>query len=76
MKRTHGEVMEDFLTLVYNLSPENLSCDGELSPQEVEMRARQINVSWKKLEKEINSSMTQDSVYDWDRERGKKMKLK
>jgi len=38
-KRSEAEIMDDILSVYCCLSPENLSCDGELPPAQVRKRA-------------------------------------
>lgn len=54
---------QKFLSLVCQLSPENLSCDGELSRAEIQARQRAILRDWSRLEKEVGRKVTETEVY-------------
>lgn len=58
--------MERFVRLLGDLSPENLSCDGELSRAQINRKLLLIKKEWKELEKELGKKMTEDDVYCWD----------
>jgi hypothetical protein len=60
------EVKKAFLDLACRISPENLSCDGELSQTQVRARLSQIQREWKALEKQIKMKVSEDMVWDWD----------
>lgn len=62
MRRT-VEIMDDFNDLTCRLSPENLTCDGELSRTEVNRRLAQIRKEWKALEKEIGYKVSEEDVF-------------
>jgi hypothetical protein len=55
-----------FLSMACDLSPENLSCDGELSRSEVNARYHSIMRDWRKLEEEIGFEVTENEVFDAD----------
>ena len=56
---------EQFETLVSRLSPENISCDGEISRTQVNARYRQIMKEWKQLEKAVGRKVSQAEVETW-----------
>jgi hypothetical protein len=58
-------VMEKFAVLVQEMSPENLTCDGELSQSRVNQKWKKLNKQWGKLEKELGRTITEDEVWDW-----------
>lgn len=68
MARTKDEIMENFVDLACDLSPENLWCDGEASGEEVEEKLKSINESWKDLETEIGHKVTEDDAWNWHSE--------
>ena len=74
MKRDNDTIMSDFLNLSIDLSPENLTCDGELSQKEVNKRYDNIKKNWAKLESEIEKSVTEDEVWAWDNKQRRKIK--
>jgi len=58
-------IMQRFLVLLHQLSPESLSCDGELSKKQVEKKRRLLMARWKKLEKQLGRPMTANEVWLW-----------
>lgn len=63
-----NEQKQRFIDLVCALSPENLSCDGELSYRQVREREASLRSQWETLEIEVGRSVSEDEVYDWLRE--------
>jgi hypothetical protein len=59
------EIKEKFLNLACQLSPENLTCDGELSRSQVKERYKSIMVEWHKLEDELGREVTEDELYGY-----------
>jgi len=53
-----------FSSLLSQLSPENLSCDGELSRQQINFRKQVIKKEWEHLETALGHKVTEDQVYD------------
>lgn len=62
-------ILDLFLSLCAQLSPENISCDGELSAAQVQVRQREILRKWKALETYVGRPVTEDEVYGHDRTR-------
>jgi hypothetical protein len=60
-----NEIMNLLVDLAIKLSPENLTCDGELSKSQVQIRLRQIRAEWKQLEKQLRRSITESEVWVW-----------
>ncbi len=58
------EQFEKFLTLATSLSPENLSCDGELPPAEIRRKVRWLSREWASAEREVGRKVTEDEVWD------------
>lgn len=54
---------EKFLNLACQLSPENLTCDGELSQRQVRARYSALTKEWKCLEKQVGRKVTEDEVW-------------
>ena len=69
MKRTNDEIMSDFIRLASALSPENLHCDGEASPQQVKNKLKSINASWDNLEEEIGYTVTEEEAWRYSAEK-------
>lgn len=59
------ELKAVFLQLVSDLSPENLSCDGELTNAQVNKRRKQIMTKWRHTERLYGSEVTEDMVWAW-----------
>lgn len=59
------ETKEKFINLVSELSPENLTCDGELSGSVVREKRRQINSEWKELEIQIGRRVSETEAEKW-----------
>lgn len=57
------EHKRQFIGLACDLSPENISCDGELSRSDIQKRYRAINAEWKKLEKVVDHQVTEDDAW-------------
>lgn len=60
------EIMKFLRNLAGELSPENLSCDGECSRSEVAARRASINACWT-LERKLGKKVSQDEAEDWGR---------
>ena len=54
---------EQFLNLACALSPENLTCDGELSRTAVRQRYRKLMQQWRALETEVGRKVSEDEVW-------------
>lgn len=52
-----------FLDLACQLSPENLHCDGEISPKMAERKYWILMAEWKALEAEIGRKVSEDEVW-------------
>jgi hypothetical protein len=61
------EIKEGFARLVGELSPENLSCDGECSDAEVRKRRSNIMRQWAELERRSGRTVTDDQAWDFGR---------
>lgn len=68
MTRSKDEIMENFLDLACALSPENLSCDGEASSEQIESTLKSLNKTWAKLEDEIGYKVTEEDAWDFHRQ--------
>jgi hypothetical protein len=58
-----ANLYEKFLDLASALSPENLTCDGELSKAAVKRRYSALMKEWKALEKIAGRRVTEDEVW-------------
>ena len=58
-----SEQAERFEPLLALLSPENLTCDGELSRRQINKQRNAIMKKWYALEKELGFVVSDDDVY-------------
>jgi hypothetical protein len=58
------QVYQKFLNLASALSPEDLSCDGELPASYVRARYRQLMAEWRKLEKQVGRKVSEDEIWE------------
>lgn len=65
-KRSEGELMSTIVGLYSRLSPENLSCDGELPRYQVRRRAAQYNRELRGCFKELGRTVSEDAAYSWE----------
>lgn len=65
------EQSQKFEDLACQLSPENLSCDGEISKSEADREYRKLMKEWHALEKEVGRTVTEEEVWAlaWEKER-------
>jgi hypothetical protein len=59
----NDHVRGGFIRLVGELSPENLSCDGECSDAEVTQRRSNIMRQWRELERRAGQKVTEDEAW-------------
>lgn len=64
---TEDQAMERFLDLAIKLSPENLTCDGELKSSAVRTKLRALKEEWDRTEQALGRRVTEDQVWDWYR---------
>jgi hypothetical protein len=62
MPETHEELMTALDTLCGELSPENLSCDGECSRSQVASRRRALNQEWREIEKKLGHKVSMNEA--------------
>ncbi len=62
---TPEECRSWFIGLAGDLSPENLSCDGELSRHQMRTKACQIKQAWTELEAIFGRKVTLDEAENW-----------
>jgi len=62
--RAEAEILDDIGCVYGNLSPENLTCDGECSNSEVNRRSRAYNKALKALFKELGREVSESEIYD------------
>ena len=59
------EQKSKFLNLAGQLSPENLTCDGELPRSQVNAKLKKLKAQWAALEKEVGFSVDEGEVWNW-----------
>ena len=59
------EQKNKFSRLACQLSPENLTCDGELSNAQVRIRYRQLMKEWNALEREVGRTVTEEETWNF-----------
>lgn len=62
------ELKRKFSDLAGQLSPENLTCDGELTRAQISKRLKAIKSQWKALEKEAGETVDEGATWDWHNE--------
>lgn len=58
-----AEVLDLFARLTADLSPENLTCDGELSRSQVSAKLRDLQNKWKALESFVGRQVFEEEVW-------------
>lgn len=64
MPETENELMNALGDLCGELSPENLSCDGELSRTGINTKLRAIKGEWKEIEKKLGRKVSEYEAED------------
>jgi len=59
------EIREKFVGLACQLSPENLTCDGEAPRSWVRKRFNNLTRQWKALERQVGREVSEDEVWRW-----------
>jgi hypothetical protein len=62
MPETETELMDALTVLCGELSPENLSCDGELSRTAINQKLHAIMGEWKEIENKLGRKVSEDEV--------------
>lgn len=57
------DLKNNFLDLANQLSPENLSCDGEASSSYVRSRYNALKTEWSRLEDIVGRKVTEGELY-------------
>jgi len=60
-----SDIKDKFFKLVGELSPENLTCDGELSDSQVAKKYKALKREWVILEKQVGRVVSEDEVWNW-----------
>ena len=67
-QRTDDEIMQDIIDVYTQLSPENLSHDGELSRAQTRKRELGLNAKLRTLEREMGHPVTEEQAFSWERQ--------
>lgn len=62
MPETEEELMSALDVLCGELSPENISCDGELSRTAIRKRASAIRAEWKEIERKLGRKVSEEEA--------------
>lgn len=65
MKRTEHEIITEISNVWGDLSPENLSCDGELPMAEQRRRASRLNKQLRELFRELGRQVDELQAYEY-----------
>ena len=57
--------LNQFMVLLNDMSPENLSWDGERSPREQKLALQKLQQAWKKLEREVGRKVSMTEIYKY-----------
>jgi hypothetical protein len=64
-KNIPKHIKKEFFELTCQLSPENLTCDGELSSEESNRKYKKLMKRWSELEKSIGRTITEQEAWQW-----------
>lgn len=70
-KRSEDAIQHDISSTYSSLEPECLSCDGELSREEVAARYRTLHARLKALFVELGREVSEDESWAWWEHRGR-----
>jgi hypothetical protein len=62
-KRTEKEIIDDIRNVYCALSPENLTCDGELSNKQVRVKRARLDRELRDLFKELGRPVSEEEAY-------------
>ncbi len=68
-KRNEYFIREDILRCYSQLSPENLTCDGELNKTQIRAKQSKINKELKSLFKECGRPVSEEEAISWTRKK-------
>lgn len=63
MARTKDEILKDIRNVECGLSPENLTCDGELPRSQWMVKKRRLEAQRKELVKELGREPTYEEIW-------------
>jgi hypothetical protein len=64
-------VLQAILCVYSNLSPENLSCDGELPAHQVVARRKELTAKLSALQTALGRTVSEEEALEWERQRNK-----
>ncbi len=62
-KRPERDVLEDIRRVYTHLSPENLTCDGEMSPAAVKTKKKRLQEELRKLFMELGREVGEEEAF-------------
>lgn len=62
LPETESEILHSLMSLSCDLSPENLHCDGELTPAQAKEKYIEIMKAWRYLELKLGRSITENEL--------------
>jgi len=62
-RRTERDILEDIRRVYTSLSPENLTCDGELSPTAVKTKKKRLQEELRKLFAELGREVGEEEAF-------------
>ena len=62
---TTDECQTFFARLATDLSPENLTCDGEIPYAQVDIKARHLRACWSELEVIYGREVDENEAWNW-----------
>ena len=65
-KSVTDEIKEKILELLCRMSPENITCDGELNKTQVTQRMQMIRKDWRAVEKEAGRKISLEEANQWE----------
>jgi hypothetical protein len=68
-KRNEYFIREDILRCYSQLSPENLTCDGELTKTQIRVKQSKLNKELKSLFKEFGRPVMEEEALGWTRKK-------
>ena len=68
-KRNEYFIREDILRCYSQLSPENLTCDGELTKTQIRAKSSKLNKELKSLFKEYGRSVSEEEALSWTKKK-------
>ena len=67
--KTEAEILDWLDGLTWELSPENLHCDGEITAAQAQTKYRKIMREWRALEDLLGRSVSEDYMYGYSRKK-------